>query len=367
MKNLKISRRLGIGFLVVVLNMVVLTAVGVTRVEEINTRLSTINDQNSVKQRYAINFRGSVHDRSIAVRDIVLAHDKAQVDTQVDLIAKLTDDYNASAEKMEAIFADPAATSDEEKAAMAGIKAIEAKTLPQIKQIIELNAAGDNAAATALVEQAAPNFTAYLKAINVFIDLEEAMNQGETAKAREVGDGFLLIMLLLCALATAIAVAIGLWITRGITRPLAEAGKVLAAVADGDLTRRMENTSKDEVGQMGESMNKALSTLTEVMNGFSRSTDGLSSISDRIGGLSARISSAAEESAAQAHLVATTASEVSASVQTVAAGSEEMGSSINEISHNATEAATVAERAVTTMEATTATVSQLGETQPHDR
>jgi methyl-accepting chemotaxis protein len=71
--NLTISRRLGAGFLVVVLNMVLLTAVGVTRVEEINTRLSTINDLNSVKQRFAINFRGSVHDRAISVRDVVLA------------------------------------------------------------------------------------------------------------------------------------------------------------------------------------------------------------------------------------------------------------------------------------------------------
>ena len=71
LKNLSISRRIIVGFSVVVLCMVGLTATGVWRVEAINSHLTTINDLNSVKQRYAINFRGSVHDRAIALRDVV--------------------------------------------------------------------------------------------------------------------------------------------------------------------------------------------------------------------------------------------------------------------------------------------------------
>ena len=35
--------------------------------------LRTVNEVNSVKQRFAIIFRGSVHDRSILIRDVVLA------------------------------------------------------------------------------------------------------------------------------------------------------------------------------------------------------------------------------------------------------------------------------------------------------
>jgi len=49
-----------------------LTAIGINRVANINGSLSTIGDLNSVKQRYAINFRGSVHDRAIALRDVTL-------------------------------------------------------------------------------------------------------------------------------------------------------------------------------------------------------------------------------------------------------------------------------------------------------
>jgi CHASE3 domain sensor protein len=39
LKNLSISRRLALGFLVVVLSMVGLTAIGVTRVDKINNHL----------------------------------------------------------------------------------------------------------------------------------------------------------------------------------------------------------------------------------------------------------------------------------------------------------------------------------------
>jgi hypothetical protein len=52
--------------------MVALGAVAMNRVGEISARLATVNDTNSVKQRFAINFRGSVHDRAISLRDVVL-------------------------------------------------------------------------------------------------------------------------------------------------------------------------------------------------------------------------------------------------------------------------------------------------------
>jgi methyl-accepting chemotaxis protein len=362
LSNLRISRRLGLGFLVVVLNMVLLTAVGVTRVEEISTRLSTINDLNSVKQRYAINFRGSVHDRAISLRDVVLAQTPDEAKPELATIEKLTIKYADSAAKMDGIFADATKVSAAERAALVEIQRIEKETLPLIERVSSLRMAGDTAQALqVLVQQAKPLFIDWLAAINVFIDLEESMNQAESALARGIAGGFLVIMVLMCALAILIAVLVAWRTTRSITRPLAEAVTVLSAVADGDLTRRLNVDAKDEVGQMGRSMNAALTEIGSVMTGFARSVDGLSSASERIGGLSQRIATAAQESSAQANLVATTAGDVSHNVQSLAAGSEEMGASIREIALNANEAATVAGQAMAAMETTTATVSQLGD------
>ncbi|NEH54029.1 methyl-accepting chemotaxis protein, partial [Rhizobium leguminosarum] len=75
MKNIMsfgVVARLALGFSVLLLLMVGLTIYSTEKVAQINDKLGTINDVNSVKQRFAINYRGSVHDRAIAIRDVTL-------------------------------------------------------------------------------------------------------------------------------------------------------------------------------------------------------------------------------------------------------------------------------------------------------
>ena len=361
-KHLSISRRLVLGFLVVVLAMVGLTGVGVWRVETVNNHLTTINDLNSVKQRYAINFRGSVHDRAIALRDVVLATTPAELEQEVALIEELAAKYAASAGPMDETFAVEGNVRAEEVAALAEIERIEGETLPLIEQVVTLARAGNDAAALAvLTGQAKPLFVEWLAAINVLIDLEEAMNAQLSDEARDIAGGFLLTMVLVCAAAAVLAVVIAWRIIRGITRPLAEAGQAFAAVAEGDLTCRLEIHRDDEIGRLAGSANTALESLGRLMATFNEAVGALSTASARVGGLSAQIATGAEESSAQAAVVAAAAGEVSHSVQTVAAGSEQMGASIREIAHNAAEAASVAGRAVVAVGTTTETVSRLGE------
>ncbi|MEU4245673.1 methyl-accepting chemotaxis protein [Actinoplanes sp. NPDC026619] len=361
MRNWSIGRRLGAGFFVVVLTMVALVVAGVVQVRSIDDKLTVINDQNAVKQRFAINFRGSVHDRAIAVRDVVLATDDAQIQSEVDLIAKLADKYKASEDKMNAIFSDPANTSDAEKAALAGINKVQEQTLPLIEQVVALQRAGKDAQALKmLVDQAKPAFVEWLRVINVFIDLEEAMNQKESAAARHTAGTFIVLMTTLLLIAIAIAVLVAWRSTRSITRPLAEAGEVMAAVAGGDMTRRLDVRSQDEVGRMSASMNAALDSVGAVLTRLAQSSATLGAASDRISTLSTELAGGAQRSSAQAETVASAADEVSRSVQTVAAGSEEMGTSIREIAQNASQAANVAGQAVTVTRTTTETVSRLG-------
>ena len=82
--------RLATGFGLILSMMLILTVVGISRVSLINTNITQITDVNSVKQRYAINFRGSVHDRAIAIRDIVLLSEQSSLNTVLNNIIKNT-------------------------------------------------------------------------------------------------------------------------------------------------------------------------------------------------------------------------------------------------------------------------------------
>ncbi|BEL04951.1 methyl-accepting chemotaxis protein [Actinoplanes sichuanensis] len=356
-----IGMRLGAGFGAVVLAMVALVVIGVFQVNKINDELSVINDQNAVKQRYAINFRGSVHDRAIAARDLVTAKTDAGVTAATDTIAELAAKYAESETKMNKIFENDSLVSADEKKAYDGINKIQAVVNPMVDEIITLRTAGQTAQADAVLETAKPEFSKWLAAINVLIDLEESMNQGETATARSIADNFKILMIVLLAAAIALAAGIAWWVTRTITRPLGQAVDVLAAVADGDLTKRLDVHSADEVGRMSTSMNAALESIGTALSSIAAGTDTLSTASEHMGRLTTRLADGAKESSRQADIVAASADEVSRNVHTVAAGSEEMGASIREISTSAAEAATVASRAVAAVQTTTASVSRLGE------
>ena len=360
--TLTISRRISAGFLVVVLSMVVLTAFGTYRVQSISTRLTTINDVNSVKQRLAINFRGSVHDRAIALRDVVLAQTPDEAQPEIDLIDELAADYADSAGPLTAIFADRSSVSPDEVAAHEEIERIEQATLPVVDEVVRLRMAGrTDEAREVLVTTAKPLFVEWLAAINVLIDLEESMNEAETAQARGVAGSFLVAMGLVCAAAAALAALVAWRTARSITRPLRGAVDVLESVAGGDLTRRLNTTARDEVGVMGRSLDAALARLAEIVGAVSRSTAGLTATSEEVGALSRRIADGAADSSSQAAVVAGAASEVSRSIQTVATGAHHMGASIQEIATNATRAVTVAEEAVAAVGTTTQIVSRLGD------
>lgn len=71
--SMTVGKRLYLGFGAVLAILVLVTLVAIAKVSAINTALKVNNDEHAAIQRYAINFRGSVHDRAIAVRDAVLS------------------------------------------------------------------------------------------------------------------------------------------------------------------------------------------------------------------------------------------------------------------------------------------------------
>lgn len=251
LKNIRISSRLIIGFSVVLVLMIILSVIGITEVGQVDRNLTSINDLNSVKQRYAINFRGSVHDRAIAIRDVVLLMDEGDLQDTFRDIQRLEQDYEDSARRMDRMFAERDDITAEERRILASIKEIEARTLPYVQQVISAYNAGDSdRAKRVLLRDARPAFTEWLRRINQFIDLQEANNQQLTADTREVAEGFQVLMLVLTLAAVLLGGGIALWSILSIT-PLRTLTQNIMRLADGDLTVVIPDTdARDEVGQI---------------------------------------------------------------------------------------------------------------------
>ncbi|WP_338766214.1 methyl-accepting chemotaxis protein [Massilia sp. METH4] len=243
-----IGSRLALGFGLVFLLLVVVTAVGVHRVDYIDTVLTRVSDVNNVKGRHAIDLRGSVHDRAIALRDAVLAQDEKPAMAKIDADAAL---YAKSAAPLDELLGARADTTAAEREALAAIKQAEARTLPLIAKVIALRQANSlPEAAGVLQQQASPAFDAWLAAVNRMIDLQEKTSATQAHSAREVAHGFLVLMVSLAVCASAIGAAATWLIHRGLLRQLgselSHASAIVAAIAAGNLAVAIDTRPDDK-------------------------------------------------------------------------------------------------------------------------
>ncbi|WP_110670745.1 methyl-accepting chemotaxis protein [Salinicola halophilus] len=338
--DMSLGARLGFGFAVILLLMLIVTAVGVWRVHDIDDGLTHINDVNSVKQRYAINMRGSVHDRAIAVRDATLVDD-AELPAVVSLIEALTADFETAERNMDAILAEPGNVAERDRALFTDIEAIQARTLPLMARVLELRRNGDVASAQRVVlEQARPAFVDWLGSINAFIDYQETLNQAEAGIVRDIAAGFRWLMIALCGAALLlggiIAVALTLWLKRTLGAEPADVRSLAAAIGRGrlDVATSRVRPSRSIMHEL----EKTAATLRETVFGVRQSANAVAAASVRIDEDNRQLASRTQSQAA--------------ALEQTSASMEELDSTVRQNADNATqgdryasEAAGVAERA----------------------
>ncbi|MCW5720304.1 MAG: HAMP domain-containing protein [Devosia sp.] len=245
-----IKTRLGVGFGFMLVLMLALTWISIVQVNSLNANLTQINDINSVKQRYAINYRGSVHDRAIAIRDVILLSAPQRQDS-VALIAKLADDYTRSETAMTQMIGGPAGATQEEHRILNDIADIQARTNPLVTQIIALQDAGDSRGAMTKLMEVRPLFDAWLGAINQFIDYHEAVNHTIGDEVSSAASNFQTLALISLMIALGLAVSAATLVNRSITKPLETLSGAMRGMADGEYDTVVPHTKRrDEIGDM---------------------------------------------------------------------------------------------------------------------
>jgi methyl-accepting chemotaxis protein len=168
--------------------------------------------------------------------------------------------------------------------------------------------------------------------------------------------------LLIALVALALAAFAALRIGRGIVRPLQSIEAVMDAVSHGDLTRRADVASHDEIGRLGLSVNRTIDDLRDLMGTVARGANSLSDAATELAAISAQLVSTATETNAQAAEVSGAGVQVSASVGTVAASAEEMALAVQEISTHAHDSSNVATEAEQQAKRSDELVAHLGRT-----
>jgi len=350
--GLTIGKRLALGFGGVLALMAVLAGLAMHRVGQIDALLNQINDVNSVKQRHAINFRGSVHDRSIAMRDVVLSASPEAARPLIDLIHKLDGNYQKAAAPLDALFAARDDILPEEKQALARIKDVEKRTQPLIDQLIDLRQADRGAEAAALLDrQVAPAFVDWLASVNALIDLEAKLSNASADQARQLSGSFFDWMLVLLAVAAAAGAGAAWVISRGLLRQLGGqpdyAVKIAGAIAAGDLSVPVETRPGDDASLLF-AMKGMRDSLVDIVGQVRAGTL-------TIAGASAEIAAGNLDLSARSERQAGTLEETASSM-------EELTSTVRQNADNARQANALAESASSVAERGGAVVAQVVQT-----
>ncbi len=271
-KPISLAMRIGLGFASILSLLVLVTAVGIQRVGFIDSTLKDVAEKAAVVQRYAINFRGSVHNRAIAIRDAVLVKDESSLSRHLAEIDQLKRDYQDSAVMMDRLFANTVASaaSAEESRLLADIKAIETQALASTERVISLRRSNDIAGAQdLLLAQSSAHYTEWLKRVNALIDFEEAQIKQRLDTVQVAAGNFAVLMLLASAVAIILSVLVSLLIIRKVKATLGaepeDVAEAIRRLANGDLNQPIETRYPDSVmGILKNALARLGDTITEV-------------------------------------------------------------------------------------------------------
>ncbi|AAY36836.1 MULTISPECIES: methyl-accepting chemotaxis protein [Pseudomonas] len=368
MKNqVSLATRIGLGFAAVVSLLILITAVGIQRVGFIDTTLEDVGENAAKVQRYAINFRGSVHNRAIALRDAVLVNNDQDMALHLAEMTRLEKDYVDSAVPMEQLFTKPN-VSAEERQLLRGIKEIEQQTLSSTKSVIALRRAGDIAGAQALLlSQTSGNYSEWLKRINALIDHEEASIRVQLDNVQATASQFRGLMLLATAFAVLLSIVLSAFIIRFVKKTLGaepvDVAEAIRRLAAGDLQQTITTAYPDSV--MGV-LRTALSRLSETITDVRMAAQEVSQSSSVLSAASSANNAQIMVQTREAEQVATAISEMAATVSEVsgyasqAADAARLADSEVASGNSLVEGTTTAiEQLAATLTETTSTVEQV--------
>lgn len=181
-----------------------------------------------------------------------------------------------------------------------------------------------------------------------------------------------------------------LWyVADNIAKPIRRASYMVKDIAEGDLTKRVDIRTNDELGMLSNWFNVFLENFQEIIRDIAGSVETLNTSSwdfsdisgkmrsgtDEISSKSTNVASATEEVATNINTMASAIEEMSVNVQsvsstaeqmaqnmnTLASAIEDMSSAINDIAQNAQEGARVSSQAMEMAKAATMTMNTLGE------
>ena len=342
--NLKIGVRLGGGFGLVLLLMMVMAAAGIWRLQEVGRLTEQMVSEAMLKERLTAEWHNLISISGIRVIAFARNSDQAESPTEAQQAAATRARVNAIQKQLE-----PMLTSKEEQALLDAVAAVRKDYAATRDAVFKLKKTDQEATRQLVDSKLEGQFAAYLSNVEKIGSYEADVGRALAAQVQQQyrdGQRFLLALV-------AGGLVLGSWfaymIAISITRPLHKAVQVAQTVAAGNLNSRIDVRSGDETGMLLQALKDMNASLVNIVGQVRQGTDTIATASGQIASGNLDLSARTEQQASSLQQTASSMEQLTATVKQNGDNSRQAHSLALSASEVAVKGGTVVEEVVDTM------------------
>ncbi len=343
--NLKIGTRLSLGFLLILMLLVLVTAFSINRFLLMSEHLdTTINDRypKTVQMNYV---KAEVNIIARSMRNTLIMSDEEQVKKEV---ARIGNSHKEIADTLDKL--NKSIDSKQGKELFGKLTEARTQYVSGQEQFMKLIASNQKDEAKALLLGGLrAQQLAYFDALDTQLEYQSDLMNTAGKEAEAAAHSARIMIFILAGLAVLLGGLAAWLITRSITRPINQAVKIAQTVAGGDLTSRIEVTSKDETGQLLQALKDMNDSLVKIVGQVRSGTDTIATASSQIAAGNLDLSSRTEEQASSLEETASSMEELTSTVKQNADNARQANQLAVSASEVAVKGGAVVSRVVDTM------------------
>jgi len=364
--DVRIGKRLALGFGITLALMVINVIAGITCLNGMDDKLEQIVSVNQAKISHASTIRASLGDVSALVGDFVTIQDGAVRNEIKGRIGEARGKYKHAIEELQRLE-----VNDEGKALVASLKEKAEKGRDENGKVIELASAGAAKEAAEKFAESRKSIAEYTTAAEAVVGYNAKRIEARQAEARKCASTARITFILLGL----INIVVGIWLSRSITRsitiPIDRSARHIDLMAQGDFSISVSEHAlkrQDEMGLFAKSMDAMNRNIGRIVTEMKSSASSVASASTQLSASARNLSGGAETQVDMATQVATASTQMNQATEDIARNSNHIAGAAGETVRIAKGGQDIVEKAIRevnliarTVETVSEFVKQLGE------
>ncbi|HTD91486.1 MAG TPA: methyl-accepting chemotaxis protein [Burkholderiales bacterium] len=348
LNNMKTSVRLGLGFGLIILLLVVVMATSLNRLSVLGNNIEAFAVSRVPKLILSGRVVENILQSARQMRNVLILDHEGEIKSEIADVTRNELQIKESIEQIEKLLSDVT-----EKNIFKDMIAARTAYLPVEAEFVALATKGDfGTAKDVMLERVRPAQLKLVGVVNAFIEYESVNSESDAKAAQASQSQAQKILIVLMLIAVAVAALAAVWITRALTQSLggepAYAAEIVNRIAQGDLTVEVQTRNADQSSLLA-AMKAMTEKLSKVVHDIRGSAESIRTAAEEVAAGNSDLSQRSEIQASTLEETASSMEELTTAVRENTQGADKANALAKEANQVATQGGAAVGAVVTTM------------------